>query len=204
MPSSGEILDGLGQAAHGWMWLAIVWHGVVGLALALVLSGRAVPDRRAAAVALALPLVSVSAVAWMSANPFNGTIFGVAALLVFLLGTRLAGPVTRGPRWALAVSAGSIAFGLGYPHFLPDRPGYTYLFAAPTGIIPCPTLALVLGLALLGDGLRSRAVSITLGALGVFYALFGMFLLNVLLDGGLLVSAVALLVCGYRIRAEPR
>ena len=198
MPGRDEILRGLMQAAHHAMPLAILWHVVAALVIVLLVSGRWQPGRRTAAMALATPLVSVSAVAWASSNPFNGATFALGAMLLLFFGARLQGPALRGPSWARAVGVASILFGLFYPHFLPDRPGYYYLFAAPAGLIPCPTLALVLGMGLLAGGFGSRGWSITLGVMGLFYALFGMFRLQVWLDAGLLVSAGTLLFCTAR------
>jgi hypothetical protein len=54
---------------------------------------------------------------------------------------------------ATAIGVSMIAFGWLYPHFLESHPATTYLFAAPTGVIPCPTLSLVIGFALLSGGL---------------------------------------------------
>jgi len=98
--------------------------------------------------------------------------------------------------------AGLIGFGWVYPHFL-EVPTLAYLVAAPVGVVPCPTLALVGGLALLFGGLQSRAVSGILGAASLFYALFGDLRLGVWMDLGLLVGAIALLVLTFWPRGEP-
>ncbi len=74
MPSSQKILEGLTAIANDWQALAIVWHVVLGaLLLALLLGWR--PSKRLAGVLLAVPLASVSVLAWISENPFNGTLF---------------------------------------------------------------------------------------------------------------------------------
>ena len=44
----------------------------------------------------------------------------------------------------------------------------------PTGLVPCPTLSIVIGLALIVEGLDSRIwTSVLVGATGVFYGIFG-------------------------------
>jgi len=93
-----------------------------------------------------------------------------------------------------------IAFAWLYPHFLDARPPATYLYAAPMGLIPCPTLALVIGFTLVSGGLASRAWSFTLAAAGLFYGLFGFFRLRVALDFFLIAGALALLVSPFRLR----
>ena len=83
-------------------------------------------------------------------------------------------------------------FGWVYPHF-PDRgTGLSYVYSAPTGLIPCPTLAITIGLTLILDGLRSRGWSLALGAAGLFYGGVGAFVLGVTMDLVLLLGAALL------------
>jgi len=59
------------------MW----WH--VGLAAWLIaLVSGFYPTRRQLGFALALPVVSVAVLAWVSRNPFNGLIFTILAVLL--------------------------------------------------------------------------------------------------------------------------
>lgn len=67
-----------------------------------------------------------------------------------------------------------------------------YLWGSPMGLIPCPTLSLVIALSLLGMVPARRAWSLTLSGAGVFYALFGVVRLGVTLDVPLFLGAVAL------------
>jgi hypothetical protein len=90
-----------------------------------------------------------------------------------------------------------IAFGWAYPHFLRGD-AFALLVAAPLGVIPCPTLAAVIGVALIADGLGARAWSWTLAATGVFYAVFGVARLGVWIDVALLVGSVALMARAAR------
>jgi hypothetical protein len=93
-----------------------------------------------------------------------------------------------------------IVFGLLYPHFLPAGTGWAYLYRAPTGLIPCPTLSLAVGVALFCGGLGSLAWAATLAGLGLFYGLFGVLRLRVGLDIGLAAGAAVLLVVALGIR----
>jgi hypothetical protein len=97
------------------------------------------------------------------------------------------------------VVSGSLLFVFGwvYPHFLETRSILTYLYAAPTGLIPCPTLSTVIGLSLILGGLGSRAWSLTLGFAGIFYGVFGAAWLGVTIDWFLAVGALVavLAVC---------
>ncbi len=85
------------------------------------------------------------------------------------------------------------AFGWAYPHFLDSAALLPYLYRAPTGLIPCPTLAIVIGLALLLDGLGSRRLCLALGIVGLFFGVFGVARLGVAVDWTLLLGAVVIL-----------
>ena len=66
------------------------------------------------------------------------------------------------------------------------------LYAAPLGLIPCPTLSALVGVALVVNGLGSRAWSLILSGSGVLYGVIGWFRLGVTIDGVLLVGAITL------------
>jgi hypothetical protein len=201
MPSPSEILGGLKYIANAWSTYAIVWHGLIGAALtALVVGWR--PTRRQAGVLLVLPLLSVSIFAARAGNPFNATLFAAAAIVLGAISARLADLALPRPSRAAAMTGiAMIAFGWIYPHFL-DGPALRYLYAAPVGLIPCPTLSVVVGFALLAGGLGSRAWALVLASTGLFYGLFGAIRLGVRLDAGLIAGAAVLAVVALRRAAS--
>jgi len=192
MMTPGEILDGLTAIANDAYSVAVLWHIVIGGALVALTRGWR-PSALEAGAALSLPVICVSVLAWIYGNPFNGTMF--ALLAVALLTAALWSPralVARGPAWAFAAGLAMIAFGGFYPHFLIDRPALSYVVAAPVGLLPCPTLSLLIGFLLLGDGIATPRVSLLIAAVGVLYALMGVMVLGVTLDVGLLAGALLL------------
>jgi hypothetical protein len=194
VPSPEEILAGLRTIANDWRWLAGVWHGYFGvLAFGLVLGVR--PSRRTAGVLLALPLLSVSALSWIYANPFNGGVFALAGVALLLIALKLGGGAVRvGPRWSTVAGALMFTFGWVYPHFLGGATPAAWLYAAPTGLIPCPTLSIVIGATLVLEGLGSRSWCLVLAVVGLFYGVFGAFRLGVQIDLALLVGAVVMAI----------
>lgn len=192
MPNAEQILEGLTTISRSARPAAMAWHAIVAAAvLALCVGWR--PTRRGAAAMLSLPLLSAAAFAWAFANPFNGTVLAAVAIALLALGWRLpCDPVQRAPAWRALCGAGLVAFGLCYPHFLEPGTGIALLWTAPVGLIPCPTLSLVSGFALVGDGLQSRAWALTLAAAGLFYGIFGAVQLGVWIDV-VLVAGAALL-----------
>ena len=199
MPSSNEILDGLGAIANGWRTLAIVWHvALAAMLIALAAGWR--PGNRLAGMLLAIPLLSVSLMAWSSGNPFNGTVFAIITVALGGLAFRLPyGPVRISAPGLLIPGVLLSAFGWAYPHFLQTDSWSTYLYAAPLGLIPCPTLSAATGIALLIGGLGSRSYSLVLGLGGVLYGLIGWLRLGVTIDIVLLVGAAVLVVAGVSV-----
>ena len=90
-----------------------------------------------------------------------------------------------------------------YPHFLEQFSPAVYLVAAPTGLIPCPTLWLVIGFTLLAGGLGSRAWSLVLAVAGAFYACSECARFGVTLDIALAAGALCLVALTGSVR-EPR
>ncbi|HET8687621.1 MAG TPA: hypothetical protein VFM18_13295, partial [Methanosarcina sp.] len=84
-------------------------------------------------------------------------------------------------------------FGLDYPHFM-DSSFIAYLYASPLGLIPCPTLSLLVGFALIFNGFGSRSVTLICVIYGLFYGLFGVLKLGVYVDLMLIFGSVVLLI----------
>jgi CHASE2 domain-containing sensor protein len=88
-----QILAGLRDIANNWRGLAVIWHAYFAvLACGLLVGAR--PSRRVVGILLTVPLLSVSALAWLSGNPVNGTFFsltgiGLLAIAVHLPRTRI-------------------------------------------------------------------------------------------------------------------
>jgi hypothetical protein len=191
-PPADAVLEGLARIAREMMPVAIAWH--VALAVVLLALGFGYrPSRRSAGVVLALPLASASLVAWLYANPFNAVVLGIGALALGSAAWKL--PTSRaqaGTKAARLVALSLLGFGWFYPHFRAPGAGLAVLYSAPLGTLPCPTLAMVVGLAYFAQGFESRLWSSILGGLGVFYGLIGTLWLGVTSDmflafGGLLL-----------------
>jgi len=194
MPSSRDILEGLTAIANAWRTLAIAWHAIAGAFLMSLLLGWR-PTKRAVGIAMAVSMASVSVLAWNSGNPFNGTVFSILALVLAGMASRLARErVSAGPAGIVALGTVLVVFGWTYPHFLETRSWISYLYAAPLGLIPCPTLSAAIGLTLVTGLFGSRTWSAALATLGILYGLIGVFRLGVVMDGILLGGALWLAV----------
>jgi hypothetical protein len=192
MPPREAILEGLVTIANDWRTYAVAWHLVVaGLFLAVWVGRR--PTNHVLERLLALPLMSVSGLAWISGNPFNGTMFAILALMLVGAARRLPEhAIDRAPRTLLTSGALLVGFAWIYPHFLRADSWTEYLYAAPLGLLPCPTLSAVIGLALMFNLSRSTVWSAVLAGAGLLYGTIGVFRLGVTLDYVLLAGATIL------------
>ncbi len=197
MPSASEILHGLTIVARDWEGIAVFWHIYFAMIAVAVICGWR-PRKRLAGFLLAPPLLSVSVVSLLAKNPFNGIVFAALAVLLPLIAIGLGcEPVRISPVGFLFPGLALFAFGWAYPHFLESTSLLPYLYKAPTGLIPCPTLAIVIGLALVLDGLGSRRLCFTLGVVGLFFGVFGVVRLGVAVDWTLLLGAVVILARAF-------
>ena len=193
MPGPEQILTDLTRIANEAFGVAIVWHVVVaGCAAALIMGLR--PAQRLSAVLLSVPLASVALLAWVFNSPFNALVFALAAVVLALLAARhsAASAATLGDTWSVLLGATLVLFAWVYPHFLVGHALLAYLYGSPMGVLPCPTLALVVGVALLAGGLVGGKWRLGLVLLSAFYGSFGVLRLGVWLDLVLLLGAVAL------------
>ena len=192
MPSADAILASATTIANEWRTVAVAWHAVL-LVLCTACACGWRPSPRVAAYVLSAPLLSVSAAAWAWGNPFNGTVFAALFLVVVRLARRLsADPVSFGTPILVTLGIVLVAFGWGYPHFLKTDHWMTYAYAAPLGVLPCPTLSVAIGATLICGLLGSVAWSVTLAAAGLVYGAIGVFVLGVQLDYALLAGALVL------------
>ena len=194
MPDTREILDKLQSLANDYFAIAIFWHIAFYILLALLFTKWA-PSNRLFGILVSLPLLSVALFAWISGNPFNGALFSLLAILVFVFGLKTSPKsvaTSAFPFWIMGVLM--IIFGLVYPHFISGGGFIRYFYATPLGLVPCPTLSLLIGFMLLYNGFESGPMSLVFIVFGLFYGFFGVFKLGVFVDVGLIIGALTLLV----------
>jgi hypothetical protein len=188
MPSSEAILSGLTQIANDWQQLALVWHVWLAALLVALLAGWR-PSNRIAGVLLIAPVLSVSALAWAAGNPFNAAAFAILASALATIANRLTNERVRlGSSFPRVSGALLVAFGWIYPHFLSADSWAAYAYASPLGLVPCPTLSVLVGVTLILDRLGSTPWCATLITAGFVYGAIGVFRLGVVLDYGLLAG----------------
>jgi hypothetical protein len=197
MPTPEEILNGLALAANKFMFLSIFWHIAVILFLAFLIAGKR-PSNKAVAIGLIALLLSVAFVAMMVYNPFNAIMFLLATVLFIFITWKLPkADILVKLDFISIIGLAMIAFGFVYPHFLENAGFLNYLYSSPLGLIPCPTLSMIIGFTLLFHGFHSKKWMLSLALIGIFYGIFGVFRLKVYLDIVLIAGALFLLVYAF-------
>ena len=199
MPTPEEILQGLFLIANTYTWMAIIWHVLFYILIAALLL-KWHPSNRTLSVLLSLPLLTVSFFAWITGNPFNGTLFLLFGILLIIFGARNPDvPINIRHSWSTVLGIVILAFGLLYPHFLESDNYFIYLYSAPTGLVPCPTLSTVIGFAILYNAFHSRTWSLILVVPGLIYGVIGTFRLQVYLDMVLLFASIILIIVAIQV-----
>lgn len=194
MPTRQEILTGLTWLANEYAGIAITWHILIFTLIATLFMGWK-PKNNLMIFMLTSLLMSVSLFSSLQSNFFNAAVFAVLVIVSIYATLRLPNGVIKGNRsWPDIAGLVLIIYGLSYPEFLKVNSLLEYAYATPTGLIPCPTLAVVTGFALLYRGFGSAMWTMMLVISGMFYGLFGALYLNVYLDWVLVAGAsIALL-----------
>jgi len=192
MLKSQEIISGLYSIANDNSLFAIIWHVIIYFLL-LALVAKWMPSNRLLGTLICLPLFTVAAFAWFSGNPFNGSLFAVLAILILVFGLKTSlQPVSLSQLPFVIIGIIMIIFGLVYPHFIETNSIFKYLYASPVGLIPCPTLSILIGFVLLFNGFGSQSITLTFIIAGLFYGFFGAFRLGVYLDLFLIFGTLTL------------
>ena len=204
MPTPEQILQSLAGIANQWRPLAVFWHAYLLVVVLRVLHPRPLSGASAGGL-LTAPVVSVAVLAWMAGNPFNGLLFVLLAAAMIALAVHYRHRTFHpGRDWLVFPGGLLVVFGWVYPHFTDVSTVAEYLYAAPTGLIPCPTLSVTIGLSMLLGLARLRAWSLVLGAAGLLYGVYGAVRLGVALDWVLLAGALLLCAVGLARRQGHR
>jgi len=203
MPAQ-QILERSISIANDAMPLAVLWHFVLGGVLIAAVGGWR-PSRRSCDLMLCVPLASVAIISAAFGAVVDAVAIGGLTVALAVLGWRTGrAPIEPGTSASDFAGGAMLAFGVAYPHFVAVTSPLEYVYAAPIGLLPAPTLALVTGLALFTGDHGGRTWARVLVAADVVYGLIGAVYLGVYLDVGLLIGGAALLATTLRAERHMR
>lgn len=194
MPTTQEILDNLQAIVNDYRLFALIWHAVIYMIIFALFTKR-LPSNKLFTLILCFPILSVALFAFLSGNPFNGILFSILAILILIFGLKATGQaISLSQLPFIATGIIMIVFGLVYPHFVETNSIITYLYESPVGLIPCPTLSMLIGFVILFNGFGSLPVTISFTVYGLFYGIFGVVKLGVVPDLFLIFGSILLMV----------
>ena len=200
MPPVNQILSELNRITNETISLAVLWHVYYAVIALLFVARRPHLSIRLFGALIAIPFLSVAALAWVHGNPFNGSLFTLAWVVLMTVALRLPRQqVEFGHRWMVITGVFLFLFAWIYPHFLNSSSVWMYFYATPLGLIPCPTLSASIGGSLIFQSLFSRAWILTLGVMGLFYGLFGALILGVQIDFILAMGGFAAIIASVNL-----
>lgn len=140
---------------------------------------------------------SVASVALINGNPFNGLFFSILTIFAVVELFRRRNEITvpaltsvdRSTAIRNLLCLAAVFVGILYPHFVNVSPAML-LFFSPMGVIPCPTLTVILGLLNLYYPKINKGLYTVVTIAGMFYGLTGVFLLHVYIDIPLMILAL--------------
>jgi hypothetical protein len=153
------------------------------------------PTNRSMILLVSSLLMSVSMFAGLEGNFFNAFVFSFLVLMSIYSAIRSKAGVIQGDRsWPDIAGLVLIVFGFVYPEFIVTGSTLEYAYLAPTGLIPCPTLSIVIGFALLYKGFMAPRWSVAISIAGIFYGVIGVFFLGMYIDWFLVAGSVLLML----------
>ena len=192
MPSANELVADLRTIANEWRAVATAWHLFLAVLLTSLYAGWR-PSVRLFLPMLVMPVIGVAVVTGLAGQAFNSGVFAMLALTLGALAfTRADDQIRFGTAYAVSIGAALVAFGAVYPHFVDVDTWLDYTYAAPLGVIPCPTLAVLIGVSLMLNSGISPAWSWVLVAASLFYGTIGVVWFGITIDALLFAGAVAL------------
>lgn len=194
MLSKEEILAGLAAIANEYSSVAIAWHLIILILIAALFSWWR-PANSFMILLLSSLLMSVSIFAALQGNRFNAVVFAFLVIASMYSVIKSGEGTIRGDRsWPDIAGLILIVFGLVYPEFVDTASALEYTYLAPTGLIPCPSLSILVGFALLYKGFRAPNWSLIISIAGMFYGGIGVFYLEMYSDWFLLAGSIVLMV----------
>lgn len=181
--SSEKILTYLTFVPNQTLWLNALNHLLVLSALLILIFGKKAKTKRLLVDGvICLLFTSIVAVAVAYGNPFHVITMG---LLAVFAGIELWQGKNEFTLYKInmrsIIALLSIFIGFWYPEFV-EANFLAQLLLSPVGIVPCPTLLVVLGLLTLAYPRVNKTQYIITALMGAFYGITGVFQLKVMLD----------------------
>lgn len=188
---SQKILEYLGNVSNNSLMHNFTLHLItLGLLLIYIFSMKAKWRTTAMNCIVAVLTLSVTATAFINGNYFHVLTFLILSVIsVIELFIRKNEYAQFKLNFTTVISFAFILIGLWYPEFVTVSKLKCLLFS-PVGIVPCPTILVILGITSLKKSKTNSLQQITVLTLGLIYGIIGTFKLRVYLDITLIAGII--------------
>lgn len=201
--SPEKILTYLTFVPNQTLWLNALNHLLVISSLLFLIFGKTEKTKRLVVDGIiCLLFTSIVAVAVAYGNPFHAITMGLLAVFAgieFWQGKNEFTPLKINTRSIIALL--SICIGFWYPEFV-EANSLALLLFSPVGIVPCPTLLVVLGLLTLAYPRVNKTQYTITALMGAFYGITGVFQLKVMLDLPIIIIVAYAFYSLIKIRTQ--
>ena len=147
---------------------------------------------------LFIAFISLSAAIFGIAYVIAPNVILFATFFLLILRARLAGKLNfdlgNAAPVSLCFGVLGLVFGFWYLHWVESPVWLNALIASPLGVVNCPTMVTVCGFLCLSQKPRSALLEAAVGAVTLYFGLFGIFRLGAYVDVVLVLCALFLLV----------
>lgn len=186
--SPEKILNYLIMVSNQNLWLNALIHLMVLTAMLVLIFGKNTKNKKwVVDGVICLLFISIVSVAIVYGNPFHLLTMGLLAIFAVIeLWQGKNEFITPKINLHTLIAFVSIIIGFCYPEFVKANP-IGLLLVSPAGIVPCPTLLIVLGLLTLAYPKVNKIQYLMTVLIGTFYGVTGVFQLKVFLDMAIII-----------------
>lgn len=181
-----SILNYLSMVSNQNIYLNLIMHVITFLSIPSIFLLKNKRMQKAVFNGLVFILtLSVTVNAFINGNPFHLATFAILSIIALreLIGRNQV-VISASNNVTIFVAFIFLFIGVWYPEFVHTTP-LAMLFISPMGIVPCPTLIVILSLFSLNSSGISKIQYIATIIIGAVYAVIGVFLFKVYLDAAL-------------------
>lgn len=181
------ILQFLPMLANKYLYINALMHLLVFFTVAMIFMPHIKFKKTVFNILILVLMLSISILSIVNGNPFNFLTFFVLSVFAFIEIIKAKNEITT-PKISIKtiLCLVFILIGMWYPHFVNAHPALL-IFLSPVGVLPCPSLYVLLGLLNLYHPQVNKSLFTATALIGLFYGITGVFVLNVALDIPLLI-----------------
>ena len=200
-----SILNYLAMVSNQNIYLNLIMHVITFLSIPSIILLKNIRMQKAVFNGLVFILtLTVTVIAFTNGNPFHFATFAILLVIAFIeLIGRNQVVISTSNNVTIFVGFIFLFIGVWYPEFV-HTSSLAMIFVSPMGIVPCPTLIVILSLFTFNSSGISKMQYIATIIIGALYAVIGVFILKVYLDAalGILVLYLIYILISHKVQVQ--